>query len=246
MATPTFTKAGAKAATPAALDKSVFSVNVKNYDLLKLAYNSYLAEGRANLAVTKTRGLVSGGGKKPWRQKGTGRARFGSSRVPQWRHGGIVFGPTGNENYTLTVPTKAKRTALRQALSLAAKGNSIRVIEAFESKDGKTAAAAQLLAKVEASGRVLLVVAQKTDELKRAIRNLPDVKLASAKYLTVYDLLNADTVVIERAALDAINAWLSTPVSAVRKEQSESQSESAPARSQKNRRTPASKALEAK
>ena len=208
MATPTFTKTGTKATTAATLDKGIFGAEVKSYDLLKLAYNAYLANGRQNLATTKNRGDVRGGGKKPWRQKGTGRARFGSSRVPQWRHGGVVFGPTGAENYSLTVPVKAKRTALRQALSLAAKADNIRVIEAFSAKDGKTAAAADLLQKIEAKGRTLLVLAAKSEEIRRATRNLPGVTIISAKYLNVFDLLNADTIVIERAALDAVTEWL--------------------------------------
>jgi len=208
MSVPTFTKAGTKATVATTLDKSVFSAEVKSYDLLKLAYNAYLANGRENLATTKNRGDVRGGGKKPWRQKGTGRARVGSSRVPQWRHGGIAFGPTGNENYSLTLPVKAKRTALRQALSLAAKADNIRVVEAFDAKDAKTAAAATLLTKVNAKGRTLIVLAHKTPELVRATRNLSEVGVVAATYLNVFDLLNADTIVFEHAALDAVTDWL--------------------------------------
>ena len=118
MAVATFTKTGTKATTPAKLDKAVFGVDITSHDLLKQAYLAYLANGRLNLAVTKTRGDVRGGGKKPWRQKGTGRARFGSSRNPIWRGGGITFGPTGHENYTHKLPTQTKRLAIRQALSV--------------------------------------------------------------------------------------------------------------------------------
>src|SRR4029077_14780932 len=121
MAVATYTKAGAKATTPAKLDKAVFGLDVKNHQLLKDAYLGYLAEGRSNNAVTKKRGLVSGGGRKPWAQKGTGNARFGSSRNPIWRGGGVAFGPTGKENYVRRLNLSAKRTALLQALSLAAK-----------------------------------------------------------------------------------------------------------------------------
>src|ERR1700752_2599830 len=96
---PTYTKAGAKATAAVKLDAAVFGVMPENFNLLKLAYTAYLANGRVTLAKTKTRGLVSGGGKKPWKQKGTGRARFGSSRNPIWRGGGIVFCPHGEENY---------------------------------------------------------------------------------------------------------------------------------------------------
>lgn len=211
MATPTFTKTGAKATTAVKLDQTVFGVEAKNHELLKLAYTAYLANGRENLAVAMNRGDVSGGGKKPWRQKGTGRARFGDNRVPQWRHGGVVFGPTGNENYSMTIPVKTKRVALRQALSMAANENKVRVIEAFESKDGKVAAAADLLKKMDAQGRVLLVVNSKNDLLARATRNLSSVTLTTAKYLNVYDLLNADTIVFEQPALDAVSEWLGTP-----------------------------------
>src|SRR6185437_13827705 len=144
MAVPTYTKSGTKATTAAKLDATVFGVMPENHELLKLAYVAYLANGRDNLAVTKTRGLVSGGGKKPWKQKGTGRARFGSRRNPIWRGGGIAFGPTGEENYSKQMNTKAKRLAIRQALSLAADADKIKVIETFECKDGKATAAASL------------------------------------------------------------------------------------------------------
>ena len=136
---PTYTKSGTKATTAAKLDASVFAVMPENHELLKLAYTAYLANGRGNLAQVKTRGLVRGGGKKPWKQKGTGRARFGSTRNPIWRGGGIVFGPTGEENYTKKIATNAKRQAIRQALSLAAHEGRIKVVEAIESKDGKVA-----------------------------------------------------------------------------------------------------------
>src|SRR5579885_2385393 len=145
MSVATFTKSGAKATTPAKLDKQVFGEKVDNHELLKRAYVAYLANGRSNAAKTKKRGEVRGGGKKPWRQKGTGRARFGSTRNPIWRGGGITFGPTGDENYSVKVPTAAKRKALRQALSLAADENRIIVIEAFENKDGKVKKTADLL-----------------------------------------------------------------------------------------------------
>ncbi len=99
----------------------------------------YLSNARENLAVTKTRGMVRGGGKKPWKQKGTGRARFGSSRVPIWRGGGITFGPTGEENYSKQMNVKAKRLAIRQALSLASDAGKVVIIEDLTSKEGKTA-----------------------------------------------------------------------------------------------------------
>lgn len=208
MAVQTYTKSGAKATTPAKLDKAVFAVMPENYELIKLAYDAYLANGRENLATTKTRGLVRGGGKKPWRQKGTGRARFGSSRNPIWTGGGIVFGPTGNENYAKKVHVNAKRQALRQALSLAAKENRIKVVEGINSKDGKTAPLVKFLGKVEATGSTLVVLSTKEDMLERAVRNLPNVKTVQAKYLNVFDVLNSDTLLISQDSLEIINEWL--------------------------------------
>jgi large subunit ribosomal protein L4 len=208
MAVPTYTKSGTKAATAAKLDASVFGVLPENHDLLKLAYTAYLANGRENLATTKTRGLVRGGGRKPHKQKGTGRARAGSSRNPIWRGGGIAFGPTGEENYTKKMHVGAKRQALRQALSLAASENRIRVIEAFENKDGKVAKTAALLEKFDAKGSVLLVVDDKDITVERATRNLSNVKAVHASYLNVYDIMNADTIVISQKSLDIVNEWL--------------------------------------
>jgi large subunit ribosomal protein L4 len=202
MATPTFDKAGDKAATAAKLDASVFGVEVKSHELLKQVYDAHLANGRENLAVVKTRGLVRGGGKKPWKQKGTGRARFGSSRNPIWRGGGIVFGPTGEENYSKQVNTKAKRLAMRQALSLAATSGKLIVIEDLAAT--KTSELAGVLAKIGAQGRTLVAVENKTNELLLASRNLSDVKLVQPAYLNVYDALNADKIVLTKAALEAV------------------------------------------
>jgi large subunit ribosomal protein L4 len=208
MAVSTYTKSGTKATTAATLPKAVFADLPENHELLKLAYTAYLANGRDNLAVTKTRGLVSGGGKKPWKQKGTGRARFGSTRNPIWRGGGIAFGPTGEENYTIKVNVTAKRKALRQALSLAASENRVKVIESFVSADGKAAAVSKLLGKIEAAGNVLVVLETKDDLAERAVRNLPKVKIAGANYLNVYDIMNADVLVITEKSLDIIKEWL--------------------------------------
>lgn len=207
MATPTFTAKGAKTTTPVKLDKDVFGVEVKNHQLLKDAYTAYLANGRENLAVTKTRGLVRGGGKKPWKQKGTGRARFGSSRVPLWRGGGITFGPTGQENYTKSVNTKAKRTAIRQALSLASEAGKISVIEKIDTT-GKTKEVVALLDKLKATRRVLIVVDNKDDKINQATSNIPQVKVVQASYVNTYDVLNADSIVITKPSLDIISNWL--------------------------------------
>jgi large subunit ribosomal protein L4 len=208
MAVPTYTASGTKAATPAKLDAQVFGVEVTNHQLLRQAYDTYLANGRDNLAIVKTRGLVRGGGKKPWKQKGTGRARFGSSRNPIWRGGGIVFGPTGEENYSKKLPVATKRLAIRQALSLASVDNKVVVVEKLVSKEGKTAELAKLLAKLGAKRNILIVVTQKTPELVRAAANLGGVSVVAATYVNVYDSLNADSIVFTADALKVTEEWL--------------------------------------
>lgn len=205
MADTTPKTASTKATT---LPKGVFDVEVPNHELLKLAYNAYLANGRVNLAKTLRRGEVSGGGKKPWRQKGTGRARFGSSRNPIWRKGGIVFGPLGNENYSLTISTASKRVALRQALTLAAKADVITVVDDIK-VTGKTKDMVAFLEAQKAEGkRIVVVVADKTPELVRSSNNLQGLTLTQATYLNVYNILNADRIIITKDALAAVNEWL--------------------------------------
>jgi 50S ribosomal protein L4 len=192
----------------AALPKSVFEVDVPNHELLKLAYDAFLANSRQASATTKTRGEVRGGGKKPWKQKGTGRARFGSTRNPIWRHGGIVFGPRGNENYSKKLSKTSKHVALRQALTLANQDKKILVSDIKTT--GKTAGVAKFLAakKCSEKDRVLLVVDEKTPELMRATNNLANALLVRAQYLSVYYILNADKIVITPAAVKAVEAWL--------------------------------------
>lgn len=185
------------------LPKSVFAVKVRNHELLKLAYDAYLANNRLASATTKQRGEVRGGGKKPWRQKGTGRARFGSIRNPIWRGGGIVFGPRGNENYTKKISKTSKRVALRQALTVKAD----KVLVADIKTTGKTAEVAKFLKENNLNRRVL-IVAEKTDELIRATNNISEALLVSPMYLNVFDILNADHIVIAPKAIETIENWL--------------------------------------
>jgi large subunit ribosomal protein L4 len=191
----------------ALLPKDIFDVEVNNHDLLKLAYDSFLANDRNAHAKTKKRGEVRGGGIKPWKQKGTGRARFGSIRNPIWRGGGIAFGPTGNENYTKRISANSKRVALRQALSLANKAKKIIVID-FKTS-GKTAEAAKFLKDNNLTRRVLMVVDEKTPEILRATNNIQNILLVRANYLSVYHILNADMIVISTKSLPIIKDWLS-------------------------------------
>lgn len=192
----------------ATLPKNVFAVDVPNHELVKLAYDAFLANSRKASATTLQRGEVSGGGKKPWKQKGTGRARFGSSRNPIWRGGGIVFGPRGNENYSINISKTSKRVALRQALTLANEAKKIQVSDIKTT--GKTAEIVKFFAdnKFHEDAKVLIVVDEKTPEMLRATNNLQNALLVRANYLSVYYILNADKIVIAPAAVKAIEAWL--------------------------------------
>ena len=192
----------------ATLPKSVFAVDVPNHELVKLAYDAFLANSRKASATTKTRGEVSGGGKKPWKQKGTGRARFGSTRNPIWRTGGIVFGPLGNENYKLKVSKTSKRVALRQALTLANEAKKIKLSDIKTT--GKTAEIAKFFVdnKFHEDAKVLIVVDEKTPEMLRATNNLQNALLVRANYLSVYYILNADQIVMTPAAVNVVEEWL--------------------------------------
>lgn len=188
------------------LPKSVFGVKVENHELLKVAYDSYLANARLASATTKQRGEVSGGGKKPWAQKGTGRARFGSSRNPIWRGGGIVFGPRGNENYTKRISTSTKRVAVKQALSLA--NGAKKIVVKDVKTTGKTSEVVKFLADNKFARKTLIVVEDKTPELLRATGNIQNVMVIRSTYLSVYHILNADHMVIAPASLPVIEKWL--------------------------------------
>ena len=191
----------------AKLDKDIFGLSVDNHELVKLAYDAYLANSRSSHAKTLKRGEVRGGGKKPWKQKGTGRARFGSTRNPIWRHGGVAFGRTGEENFTKKISKNAKLLAVRQALSIQNADKVITTITKFEAKSGKTKDAVKEL-KLDSSKNYLVVVPEKTESILRATNNIANVKVVRPNYLNVYDILNADQIIIVEAALANIEAWL--------------------------------------
>ena len=194
------------AAAKTALPKEVFNVEVPNHELLKLAYDSFLANSRGANATTLQRGEVRGGGKKPWKQKGTGRARFGSTRNPIWRGGGVVFGPRGNENYTKKISKTSKRVAIRQALTLANEAGKIVVNEVKTT--GKTAEVVKFLADNKLERKILIVVDEKTPEIIRATNNIQNVLLVRATYLNVYHILNADHIVLSTKSVPVIKEWL--------------------------------------
>ena len=188
----------------ATLNKDVFGLKVENHELVKLAYDAYLANSRSSHAKTLKRGEVRGGGKKPWKQKGTGRARFGSTRNPIWRHGGVAFGRTGNENFTKKISKQAKRQAVCQALSMKNADKAVIVLEKDVKLTGKTKDAVKVLKDLKLEGKNVLAVAnEKTPEVLRSTNNLPNVKLVRATYLNVFDIMNADAIVFSEAALKA-------------------------------------------
>ena len=193
----------------ATLNKDIFGLKVENHELVKLAYDAYLANSRSSHAKTLKRGEVRGGGKKPWRQKGTGRARFGSTRNPIWRHGGVAFGRTGEENFTKKISRQAKRQAVCQALSMKNADKAVIVLDKEVKLTGKTKDAVKVLKDLKLEGKnVLAVAAEKTPEVLRSTNNLPNVKLVRATYLNVFDIMNADAIVFSEAALKATEKWL--------------------------------------
>ena len=193
----------------ATLNKDIFGLEVENHELVKLAYDAYLANSRSAHAKTLKRGEVRGGGKKPWKQKGTGRARFGSTRNPIWRHGGVAFGRTGEENFTKKLARRSKLLAVRQALSMKNADKAVMTLAADAKFAGKTKDAAKILSDMKLDGKnVLMVVAEKTPEILRSTNNLPNVKLVRATYLNVFDIMNADAIVFSEDALKAVENWL--------------------------------------
>lgn len=193
----------------ATLDKDIFGLKVENYELVKLAYDAYLANSRSSHAKTLKRGEVRGGGKKPWKQKGTGRARFGSTRNPIWRHGGVAFGRTGEENFTKKISKQAKRQAVAQALSIKNADKAVIVLETPVKLTGKTKDAVKVLKDLKLEGKnVLAVAAEKTPEVLRSTNNISNLKLVRAQYLNVFDIMNADKVVFSENGLKATVAWL--------------------------------------
>lgn len=207
MSVNTYTKTGTKSTSSFKLP-SVFDEEIKSHDLLKQSYEAYLANGRSNNATTLQRGEVRGGGRKPWRQKGTGRARHGSIRSPIWRGGGVTFGPLGRENYKIKMTKKAKQKAIRQALTLAAKDGVLSIIDDISIKDGKTKEITALLSKVGLTRRTVIVVDTKTPEVVRATNNLAEVHLVAANYLNVYTIMNADNILMTKKAVEATADWL--------------------------------------
>jgi large subunit ribosomal protein L4 len=188
------------------LSDEVFSGPV-NEGLLHDAVKQYLASQRAGTHKTKTRKDVSGSGRKPWRQKGTGRARVGEIRNPLWRKGGTVFGPQPR-SYEYHLPKKMFRAALRSALALKLKENQLNIIDAFALADHKTKPLAQAFSKLGFGRKVLVVDHQENPNLWLATRNIAEVDLIPSLQVTPYQVLNANHVVFSKAAIQALEEVL--------------------------------------
>jgi len=192
------------------LDPALFEAPV-NVPVLHQVVTAQLAAARAGTAKTKSRGEVRGGGAKPWRQKGTGRARQGSIRSPQWAGGGVAHGPTGEQNHRKRVNKKVKRLALASALSDRAGSGDVKVVRDFGLTEPRTRDAVALLDRLELTGRtVLVVLAERDDLIVRSFRNLPYTHVLTAGQLNVHDLLTHDVVLFAEAALDRIGGGPNT------------------------------------
>lgn len=184
------------------LSNEVFGIE-PNATVLHSAVVNYLANQRQGTQSTKTRTEVSGGGKKPWRQKGTGHARQGSTRAPQWTHGGVALGPKPR-SYNYVLPKKVRRLALKSALSAKVADGEMLVLDKLTLKEIKTKAVAEMLAALKADRKVLLVLPEKNDVIVKSARNIPGVKTALVNTLNTYDILNADKFIVVKDAVAQI------------------------------------------
>lgn len=188
------------------LNPQVFGVPANDH-LLYEAVKEYRARARRGTHMTKNRALVSGSGRKPWRQKGTGRARVGETRNPLWRHGGTVFGPTPRD-YSYRIPKKARLAALRSALSQRAKEGALKVVEHFPVDVPKTKALKELLGRLGITGKALLVDHKPGDALVLSGRNIPGLKIVDSSQVNVYDVLDCGTLVVSQEALGRLEEHL--------------------------------------
>ena len=183
------------------LNDAVFGVEV-NEHLVHMAVVAQLANKRQGTQKAKTRSEVSGGGKKPWRQKGTGHARQGSIRAPQWRHGGVALGPKPRD-YSYTLNKKVKRLALKSALSAKAASGDILVVDGLKLDEIKTRTMRDFLNAIEA-GKSVVITPEVDQVVVKSARNIPGVVTTTAKILSVYDIVNAGKFIVDKAALAVI------------------------------------------
>ena len=193
---------GAKSGT-VELDEDIFGIE-PNVAVMHQVVNAQLATKRSGTHSTKTRAEVRGGGAKPWKQKGTGRARAGSSRIPHWRGGGIALGPKPRD-YSQRTPKKMKRLALRSALSDRASSNSVYVVDAWEFETPSTKAAKTALEAIGAEGKVLIIIDLQDENTEKSFRNLSNVNVLSSDQLNVFDILVSDSIVFTKNNLPTTN-----------------------------------------
>lgn len=196
-----FDKTGAKVSEVALADE-IFGIE-PNVSAMHLCVVNYLANQRQGTQSTLTRGEVSGGGKKPWKQKGSGRARQGSTRSPQWYHGGIAHGPKPRE-YGFSINKKVKRLAMKSALSAKAAEDEIIVLDTFAQEEIKTKEIVKVLAALPTGKKTLIVLPEKNDVLYKSARNIAGVKVALVNTLNVYDILNSDKMLVLQDAVSKI------------------------------------------
>ena len=188
------------------LSDIVFDVEIKKhllYDVVKMQ----LANRRCARAKTKTRSEIAGSGAKPWRQKGTGRARAGTKKSPIWRSGGTVFGPTGRENYTLKMPKKVMVAALRVALSSKCKESKILALESYKLDQVKTKEFSNTLNSLEMHN-CLFVIDERDENIEKSSRNIPKMKVISADHINVYDILKYDALILTKPSIEKIEKRL--------------------------------------
>jgi large subunit ribosomal protein L4 len=188
------------------VSQEVFGVRV-NEHLLYEAVKQYRAGGRRGTHMTKNRALVSGSGKKPWRQKGTGRARVGEIRNPLWRHGGTVFGPTPRD-YSYSMPKKARAAALRSALTQKLRDGGFKVVEGFPLSAPKTKDLKAILDRLGVNGKTVLVDHEPLEALVLSGRNIPELKVVDESHLTVYDVLDCRNLLVSQEALGRLEERL--------------------------------------
>lgn len=201
------TGANGKTSGEVKLAPSVFELRPNDH-LLYEAVKLYRAGARAGTHKTKSRGDVSGSGKKPWKQKGTGQARVGEKRTPLWRHGGTVFGPTPRD-YSYSMPKKALVAALRQALSTKNRTGSLRIVDSIKVDAPKTKLLKAAIEAMNFDGKTLYVESEPSDALLLSSRNLPGFRVIETSHLTVYDILNCKTLAVSTGALSRLEERLS-------------------------------------
>ncbi len=196
-----FDKSGKKV-SDIALSDAIFAIT-PNASAMHLCVVAYLANQRQGTQSTLTRAEVRGGGKKPWRQKGSGRARQGSIRSPQWTHGGVALGPKPRE-YSKTVNKKVRRLAMKSALSSKVAAEELIVLDSLEMNEIKTKEVVSVLKALETGKKVLIVLPEKNETVYRSARNIKGVKTTLVSTLNVYDILNCDSLVVLKDAVSKI------------------------------------------